>query len=167
MKCILLNTDYSFLNVINWQKAICLLVKGRVEVVADSDKKVSNCDRSVVITVPKVMSLKRMRELFRNRVPFSKKNVLIRDEFRCVYCGRDKIPLTIDHVVPKSKGGKSNFENCVASCKPCNEKKGDKSPQEAGMYLRRKPVQPTIAEFHRIRMERVGARKILEELGIY
>lgn len=165
---ILLNTDFSFLNVIDWKRAVRLMEKGKVEVVKASDRIIRNFERTVEIIIPKVLRLvKLVRSVYRTRVPFSKKNVLIRDGFICAYCGRDDVRLTIDHIIPKSQGGKLDFDNCVASCKPCNNKKNNRTPRQAGMFLIKKPFQPTIMEFFLIKMKKLGAYKTLKDLGIY
>ena len=91
---------------------------------------------------------------------------MVRDGFACVYCG-DTEKLTIDHVLPVSRGGKSTFENCVCACGDCNSRKSDKTPSEAKMFLKKQPYAPTISEFIRLRMEKFGIIDLLKELGIY
>jgi 5-methylcytosine-specific restriction endonuclease McrA len=108
--------------------------------------------------------MKMVRTIFKARVPFSKKNVMIRDGFKCVYCGVKGVVFTIDHVVPRSKGGKSTFENCVTACKPCNNRKGHQTCREAKMFPKTKLVQPTISEFLQQKMRTLGIDKILSDL---
>ena len=166
-ECILLNGDYTFLNIIDWRRAICLMVKEKIEVLKYTDRVISNYDGTVKFFVPAVMRLiKVIRSLYRTNVPFSKRNVMVRDRFKCLYCGSDK-QLTIDHIIPVSRGGKSTFENCVTSCKDCNNKKNDRTPSEAKMYLRKQPYAPTISEYIRARVERLGINDLLKDLGIY
>ena len=110
--------------------------------------------------------VKVVRSVYRGRVPFSRRNVLARDRFACAYCGSKARPITIDHVVPRSRGGKTDFDNCVACCRACNLKKGALLPREAGMALRHRPWQPTIAEFIRIRLRHSGVYALLVELGL-
>lgn len=165
--CVLLNADYTFLNVVNWKRAMCLLTKGKVQVLQYSERIIRGAE-GIVMKVPAIMKLIRLiRTLYKTRVPFSKKNVLTRDGFKCAYCGTDKERLTIDHIVPKSRGGETIFENCVASCLPCNNKKGGKTPREANMYPRLKAYQPTIAEFLRLKVEKLGINDVLQDFGIY
>lgn len=167
-RVILLNFDYSFLNVIGWKRAVKLVVKGKAEIVKASEKVVRNAERTVEIVIPKVLKLiKLVRSIYKTKVPFSKKNVFVRDDFTCAYCGSAEQRLTIDHIIPKSRGGSTDFDNCVASCKPCNNKKNDRTPREAGMFLVKKPFQPTIMEFFIIKMKRLGVYKTLKDLGIY
>jgi 5-methylcytosine-specific restriction endonuclease McrA len=164
--CVVLNGDYTYLNTVNWQKAIKLIVKGKATVLKYTDMVVKTAEQ-VVIKIPAVMKLiKIIRTIYRTRVPFSKKNVMIRDDFKCQYCGKGK-ELTIDHVIPVSRGGKSVFENCVSACKECNNRKGSQLPSEANMYLRKKPIAPTISEFTRVKAIRTGVYNILKDLGIY
>jgi 5-methylcytosine-specific restriction endonuclease McrA len=167
VQCVLLNADFSFLNLVNWKRAFCLLAKGKVEVVRDSHKTIHNAG-GVELKVPAVMRLiKLIRTIYRSRVSFTKRNVFVRDRFRCSYCGTRKEKLSIDHIIPKSRGGKTNFENCVAACKACNLKKGGQTPSEAKMYLKVRPYQPTISEFLRLKFENLGIHEIIRELGVF
>ncbi|MCP4692395.1 MAG: HNH endonuclease, partial [Desulfobacterales bacterium] len=111
--------------------------------------------------------IKLIRTIYRAKVPFSKRNVFLRDGLKCAYCGADGRELTMDHIIPRSRGGKNNFDNCVASCAACNNKKACRTPREAGMHLKVRPYQPTISEFLRIKFKRLGVAKVLEELGVY
>ena len=165
--CVLLNADYTFLNLVNWKRAICLMAKGKVEVVRDSQETIRNAN-GVEVKIPAVMRLiKLIRTIYRTSVAFTKRNVLIRDHFKCAYCGAGKEKLSIDHIIPKSKGGKMTFENCVAACRVCNLKKGGRTPSEARMFLKIKPYQPTISEFLRLKFESLGIHDVLRELGVF
>lgn len=164
--CILLNGDYSYLCQIDWRKALVLMFSEKARILKYSDRLVQGVGK--VFRAPAVMALVRVvRSVYRSRVPFSKKNVLARDQFACVYCGRRQKALTIDHVIPVSRGGKTDFDNCVACCKSCNNYKGARTPGEAGLHLHKRPYQPTIAEFIRLRLKQSGAYRFLEELGLY
>lgn len=164
---IVLNADYSFINTVNWRRAICLMVKGKVEVLKYTDRVITNAEKTIEMKIPAVIKLiKIIRSLYRNRVPFSKRNVMVRDGFACTYCGNENT-LTIDHILPVSRGGKSNFENCVAACKECNARKNNRTPFEAKMYLKKQPYAPTISEFIKMRMEKLGIMDLLQELGVY
>lgn len=166
-QCVLLNADYTFLNLVHWKRAVCLMAKGKVEIVKDSPRIIRSCS-GVELKVPAVMRLiKLIRTIYRSSVTFTKKNVLIRDRFKCAYCGASREKLSIDHIIPKSRGGKMTFENCVAACKPCNLKKGGRTPNEARMYLKVRPYQPTISEFLRLKFENLGIHDILRELEIF
>ena len=163
--CILLNGDYSYLCQIDWKKALCLVFSEKAKVLKYSDRLIQGVGK--VFRVPAVMVLiKVVRSVYRNRVPFTKKNLLVRDRYACVYCGRNQKALTIDHVIPVSRGGKTEFDNCVACCASCNNHKGARTPREAGMHLHKRPYQPTISEFIRIRLKQSGAYRFLTELGL-
>lgn len=164
--CILLNGDYTFLCLVEWKRAMRLVVSEKVKVLKYSDRIIRGVEK--VFRAPAVLLLtKVVRTIYRSRVPFSKRNVLIRDRFTCAYCARSERKMTIDHVIPRARGGKTDFDNCVACCRSCNNKKGTGLPGEARMHLRRRPYQPTISEFIRIRLESTGIYSYLVELGIY
>ncbi len=162
--CVLLNADYSFLNLVDWKRAMRLMINDKVEVLSYSEKIIRNVE-GLHIKIPSVMKLvKFIRTIYRNKVPFSKKHVLIRDGFTCAYCRIQTPELTVDHIIPKLQGGASTFENCVACCRLCNSKKGGRTPREAGMALNIKPRQPTISEFIRIRLMRLGIDDLLQDI---
>jgi len=77
----------------------------------------------------------------------SRKNILRRDKHVCAYCGRGDLPLTIDHIIPKSNGGEDTWDNLITACLPCNNKKGNRTPAEADMPLRFKPYKPNYVIF--------------------
>ena len=163
-QCVILNGDYSFLSIVDWRKALNLWIKGKTEILKYSDKEIRNGEGVIVTKLPIVMKLiKIVRMIYRNKVPFSKRNVMIRDGFKCGYCGTPS-DLTIDHIIPTSKGGKTTFENCITACHPCNHKKRDKSPSEAGMFIKKKAYAPTISEFIMIKMKQLGLQEIINDL---
>lgn len=165
-RCVILNGDYSYLNTVSWKRAVTLIIKGKTEAIKYTDK-VINCINGTVIKIPSVMKLiKVIRIIYRNKIPYSKTNVMMRDHHMCGYCGSTKT-LTIDHVIPVSRGGKTTFENCVTACRECNLKKKNRTPSEAHMYLRHKLTAPTISEFFRLRMKQIGIDEYLKELGVF
>ncbi len=166
--CILLNSDYSPLGVISWKKAVRLVYKGKAEVIKESERIIQNFDKTVKIVVPSILRLvKLIRSIFKARVPYSKRNVLIRDDFKCAYCGVVGKHMTIDHVYPKSLGGKSTFENTVCACLKCNNTKDSRTCQESNMYPKySKPVAPTIMEFILRAVHNSGLEKVLKDEGI-
>lgn len=152
---IVLNAGYEFLGLISWQRAMTLLFRGKVEVVKESDRIVRTVTQS--FRVPAVIRLyKFIRQMYRREVPFSRKNVLVRDSFVCQYCGREFAPgdLTLDHVIPKVQGGDNHWSNVVTCCRSCNIRKGGLTPRQAGMQLVRKPFKPTIMEFINLYLKR-------------
>jgi 5-methylcytosine-specific restriction endonuclease McrA len=98
----------------------------------------------VRLRVPEVVCLTRYDRLPATAVTFSRRNVAKRDHHTCQYCGAQPgwEAITIDHVVPRSQGGTSSWTNCVAACIPCNARKADRTPEQAGMHLRRRPSRP-------------------------
>lgn len=92
---------------------------------------------------PSVIRLSRYISVPYKRVVLTRKNILRRDSYRCSYCGRGDLPLTIDHVVPRARGGSDSWENLVCACTLCNNKKGDRTPEEANMLLTNRPFKPS------------------------
>ena len=166
-RVIVLNQDYSFLNVCSVQRAISLVYQGKAEIVKAADRIMKNFENTWTIARPLVIRIfKLIRQIFSKSVPYSKSNIITRDGV-CMYCGSDE-NLTVDHVIPKSKGGKSTWENCVAACQKCNNKKGDKTPSEAKMFFKnnKQPIIPTVNEFIKIKMKMYDLDKILNSIFI-
>jgi len=139
---LLLNITYEPLRIINWKKAITMLTLGKVEVLEQYDKEVHSVSFS--IRLPSVVRLLRFVRKPKTPVKFSRQNIYIRDNYRCQYCGRELPPdkLTWDHVIPRARGGMTEWENIVTCCMDCNRKKGGKMPSEASMALIKKPCIP-------------------------
>ena len=168
MKVILLNLDYSYINSISVRRALRLIAKGKVTVEKYSKNMVKTVTKE--IAVPLILRLVYLvRQIYRKAVTWSKKNVMVRDAFKCVYCGAKK-NLSIDHVFPRSKGGKNTFENTVTSCVDCNNRKGDRTLREAKMFYKTRnftPYQPTVMEFIKKHLDNIGVYDLLVEEGIY
>src|SRR5271156_4882457 len=141
---LVLNASFEPLHIVTWQRAIQLLFQGKVEVVEESDQEVHTV--RMTIRVPAVLRLLTYVPLTKKKqiVRFSRANVFLRDHGVCQYCGRQyaKNQLTLDHVIPIVQGGKKSWENIVTACKPCNQRKGGRTPTQAGMKLVRKAKQP-------------------------
>jgi 5-methylcytosine-specific restriction endonuclease McrA len=90
-----------------------------------------------------VIKLKQYISVPYKRVVLTRKNILRRDSFKCGYCGRGDLPLTIDHIIPKAQGGNDSWENLICACTSCNNKKGDRTPVEANMNMLSKPFKPS------------------------
>ncbi len=139
---LLLNLTYEPLKIINWKKAVTLLLLGKVEVLEEYNKEIHAV--SFKIRLPSVVRLLKFVKWKKAPVKFSRMNIYERDEFCCQYCGKRLPPedLTYDHVIPKSRGGKTMWTNIVTCCVDCNRKKGGRTPEEAGMSLIKPPSQP-------------------------
>jgi 5-methylcytosine-specific restriction endonuclease McrA len=129
--------------VISWQRAVVLLYLGKVEVLEEYDDWL--VAPSLTLRTPAVVRLTKGSVSTKNKVRFSRMNIFTRDGFRCQYCGDRKgvDELNYDHVVPRVRGGKTVWENIVTSCYACNDRKGSRTPDQAGMKLLRKPFKPT------------------------
>ena len=137
-----MNITYEPLRVIDWKKAITLLMLGKVEVIEEYGRDIHSV--TFTIKLPSVVRLLRMVRTPKTPVKFSRQNIYARDKYRCQYCGR-RFPIedfTYDHVIPKSRGGKTAWRNIVTCCMQCNRKKGGRTPKEAMMTLVRKPSKP-------------------------
>jgi len=139
---LLLNISYEPLKVINWKKAITMLCLGKVEVVEEYTREIHSV--SFTIMLPSVVRLLRMVKRPKNIVKFSRQNIYARDRYKCQYCGHRfaSEDLTYDHVLPKHRGGKTEWANVVTCCIDCNRRKGGHIPQEVSMKLIRKPIRP-------------------------
>ncbi len=147
---LVINAAYLPANVCSATRACILIAKGAAVVEETSGFFVRTC--KMTLPVPSVIRLLTYRHVPRITRSVSRKRILLRDGGRCQYCQRafPAVEFTLDHVLPRSRGGGSTWENLVSCCKPCNNKKGDKTPAEAGMTLVRKPTQLTIHSKHRL-----------------
>ena len=162
-----LNADLQFLCNVSWQRAINLIFQKKAEVLEESERIICNADKSCQLFVPKIIRLIQFVDcVFKNHVPFTYKNVLIRDNYTCKYCGLKNDKMTIDHIIPVSKGGKNEFENCVTSCRQCNNKKGNKFLEEIDMKIHGQPPhRPKLIEFLIKKSKQNGTYQTLKEIG--
>jgi len=160
-RTLVLDVGYQPHRIVSWQRAVSLLFQEKVELVESYDQRLMTDAQAekarahgwtLVLKIPAVVRLKKAVDRMRG-VKFSRINVLTRDNFCCQYCGQ-QLPtrkLNYDHVIPRSRGGKTVWENIVTSCYPCNAKKDNRTPREAGMHLRKQPVKPSslpVVAFH-------------------
>lgn len=141
-KTLLLNATFEPLNLLSWQKAVTLMYLGKVEVIHEYERYIRGI--SVNIRQPAVIRLLRIVRGNHRQVKFSRRNIFVRDDYTCQYCGQrfDSKNLTCDHIIPRSRGGVMEWTNIVTSCNRCNLKKGDKMPDEAEMFPRKRPSRP-------------------------
>ncbi|PIR00955.1 MAG: HNH endonuclease [Nitrospinae bacterium CG11_big_fil_rev_8_21_14_0_20_45_15] len=147
LKSLVLNYSYEPLQFCSAKHAIVMVLSGRAEEV-ESDGYIVRSPTTAFPLPAVIRTLKLVRKNRNNKIAFSKKNILRRDESTCQYCGEKYQSMTVDHIFPKSKGGKEQWENVVVACKPCNLRKGSKTLVEANMQLLRPPVQPQYPYFH-------------------
>ena len=144
---LVLNASYEAINVCNLRRAMKMVFKGTAQTEEVSDLKIHS--PSAAMSVPHVIRLVNYVHVPRSVVKFSRKNVLVRDHYTCQYC-RGEFPtaqLTLDHVIPISRGGATNWENVVTACKKCNNKKGNKMLYETQLKLARQPKTPSILTY--------------------
>ncbi len=146
MRSLILNFDFRPIGICSVQRAFILVYLEKAEEVQSFGESLHTVDTTY--SIPAVVKLKRYINVPFKSVELSRSNVFKRDKHECQYCG-SKSDLTLDHVMPRSKGGKSNWKNLVTACKSCNAKKGDFSLNEAGLLLKSNPFKPSYIMFLR------------------
>lgn len=143
---LVLNATFEPLNIVTVRRAIVLLLKEKAEVVEAAEAQVRSQRLSfdVPLVIRLVYFVRVPRRLF---LPLTRRTILARDHYTCQYCGAQpaKSGLTVDHVVPRSRGGETDWKNVVTACVPCNQRKGQRTPQEVGMRLLASPRRPRYA----------------------
>lgn len=150
-RCVVLDSTYQIVNTVPSKDALLLILAGKVTVV-EEHPTIEIRSPSVRFKLPLMVVLKafvKAKHAFKKHATLTQKNLFVRDDFTCQYCNRHKSEfrhfefLTRDHVQPKSRGGPNTWENLVTTCSTCNNKKGDRTPEEANMKLLKKPIKPT------------------------
>jgi 5-methylcytosine-specific restriction endonuclease McrA len=179
---LVLNRLYQPIHVTNVRRAFALMYQGAARAV-DNEYRLFDFDSwsqlsaalhdsvgttSRRIRVPRVILLSSYENQPKSRIRFSRLNIYARDQNTCQYCGKlhPRQELNLDHVVPRSRGGATNWENVVCSCVPCNLRKGGRTPEEAHMPLIRKPVRPRWTPFFRTPMGRRTYREWIPFLSM-
>ncbi len=171
---LVLNRNWQPVNVATVARALALLLNETARVVDPADYQLYDWSdwssqrprdgerfiRAVRfrLRVPEVIALTGYDRLPTAAVTFSRRNIFKRDRFTCQYCGDQpgSEDLTLDHVIPRARGGESRWDNCVLACVECNKRKADRTPEQAGMRLRKQPVQPDwrpLYAAHEVRIE--------------
>lgn len=159
---LVLNKSYCALHIIGWQKAVSLIFQEAARAMdrefasyeypdwlAFSDANVHNYPTvntvSRCIAIPEIIVLRKYDRLPQRDVKYSRQTLFQRDNFRCAYCGEtfERRALTVDHIIPRAKGGTTTWNNTTSACFDCNSKKADMTPEEAGMRLLYKPKKPS------------------------
>ena len=151
---LVLNYDYTPLNVTSVRRGFVLVDKGKAEIIKSDESPI--CSGYKTFVRPVIIRLLKYIRHFTRTLRVNRNRIYTRDNHKCVYCGSGK-NLTLDHVVPKSKGGKNEWTNLVTSCIKCNLKKADRTPEEAKMPMKHKPFTPTLVSEH------VSVNKIWED----
>ncbi|MGB5593017.1 MAG: HNH endonuclease [Crocosphaera sp.] len=136
-KVLVLNASYEPLNITSWRRAVVLLIKGKAEQLENNDRFIYSD-----FPLPSVIRLRYYVRVPYKEIPLTRRNVLERDRHSCQYCRYKGEQLTLDHVIPRSRGGGDTWENLVTACVRCNVKKGNRTPKEAQMNLRHTPRRP-------------------------
>jgi len=139
---LVLNATYEPINVCTVRRAIVLLLKEKAEMVERGDGRLHSASTTIArpVVIRLVSYVRVPRDTHRRKI--TRRAVFARDDWTCQYCGA-RSNLTVDHVVPRSKGGPSSWDNIVASCAPCNRRKGNSLLRQAGMNLSRQPGTPS------------------------
>lgn len=137
---LVLNQNYEPLNVCGVRRAFVLVDHGKAELLETAAEAIRGVDRS--FAMPSVIRLHQLIRRPRPTVRLTRREVFTRDRHRCQYCGRHTPNLTIDHVKPRTHGGRHEWENIVTACQQCNHRKGGRTPREARMKLRSHPTRP-------------------------
>ncbi len=138
---LVLNQNYEPMTVCHVKKAIVLIFLGKAEIIEVMEGKAIRTVRTAY-PFPSIVRMATMVHRQRNGILLSRKNILKRDGFQCQYCGSKHHAMTVDHIVPKVRGGKDSWENMVTACIQCNNRKGDRTPEEANMALMCRPRKP-------------------------
>ena len=179
---LVLNRLYQPVHVTSVRRAFSLLYQGIAKAIDDQYKLYEFSDWAALsasehdsvatvnkrIRVPRVLVLSAYEHLPKGRVRFSRLNIYARDADTCQYCGRKlaRSELNLDHIIPRSQGGKTSWENVVCSCVPCNLKKGGRTPEQANMRLLKKPLRPRWTPFFRGSAKRITYREWLPFLTL-
>jgi 5-methylcytosine-specific restriction endonuclease McrA len=143
---LVLNATYEPINVCTVRRAVVLLLKDKAEIIEHADWELHSATRSLSrpVVIRLVSYVRIPRDTHRRKI--TRRAVFARDNWTCQYCG-SRSNLTVDHVIPRSKGGDSSWTNIVASCAPCNRRKGDALLRQVGMQLRKQPRTPSAHVF--------------------
>lgn len=157
-----LNSGYECISSCSLGRALFLIEQGKAEVVKYANGVINTVTK--MIRIPLIIKIFRFVKAYGRKMKYSNKMVWERDNFTCMYCGKpisSKHDLTADHIMPRSRGGKTTYENMTTACRYCNRKKNDRTPEESGMFPIRKPFKPSMTKRMMEIMEEV--KKIMIE----
>ncbi len=148
LSVLVLNYNYEPLNICALRRALVLVLGGKAEVVEHNGHDIMT--PSQVIKAPSVIRLSHIVKRPMPQVKLSRREVFRRDHYTCQYCGTSTNDLTLDHVIPRHRGGNHSWENLVSACRQCNHRKGGRTPEEARMKLRKQPFRPHAGPYYAI-----------------
>ena len=137
---LVLNANYEPINICNYRRAICLILSDKAIMIENGRGTIHTA--RTTLPLPSVIRLQKMIRRPRPTICFSRAEIFRRDNFTCQYCGKRTKHLTIDHIIPRSRGGKDTWENVVAACASCNHRKGGKLLEETNMHLISSIIKP-------------------------
>jgi 5-methylcytosine-specific restriction endonuclease McrA len=143
---LVLNQNYEPINVCNARRAVVLLDRGKAEMLEHRVGAIRTPSTS--FPRPSVIRLVALVKRPRPRVRLTRREIFLRDNFTCQYCGMKSKELTLDHLIPRHRGGRHQWDNLVSACRTCNHRKGGKTPEEARMVLRRAPYEPRASSYY-------------------
>ena len=153
---LVLNASYEPLNITTWRRAMVMLLKGKAEGLEHDVARLVRPDYHL----PTVVRLRQFVRVPYKPLSLTRRNLFQRDGHRCQYCGYSGERLSIDHILPRSRGGSDSWENVTTACLPCNVRKGNRTPREAGMALAREPHRPLSGPgFEATRLVRAGLHR--------
>ncbi len=154
-RVLVLNQNFEPLNVCPIRRAFVLVGDGKAEIIEEG-QIVVRTSRSAY-TAPSVIRLLYLIKRVHPVAKLTRKELFMRDNYTCQYCGKQSRDLTIDHVIPRHRGGPHRWENLVSACKSCNHRKGGRSPHEANMILLSEPHQPRVSRYYWVHQHLNGA----------
>lgn len=157
-RVLVLNSSYEAINICTARRAVVMLLTDKADAVEHNGEVIRSS--SLTIHLPEVIRLRKFIKLPYRPIPFCRKNILLRDGYKCQYCGKHYSPdkLTLDHVIPVSRNGRDSWNNVVTACKKCNHRKGNFLLGEIDMHLLNPPKKPTLPTYlHLVRL--MGERR--------
>ncbi len=143
---LVLNYNYEPLNICRVRRAIVLVLNGKAEVLQHNSIEIRSATFSIIS--PSVVRLAHIVKRPRPNIKLTRHRIFSRDNYTCQYCGKQGHELTLDHIIPRYRGGEHSWQNVVSACKSCNQRKAGRTPAEAGMKLLRKPFEPSGGNSH-------------------
>jgi 5-methylcytosine-specific restriction endonuclease McrA len=143
---LVLNQNYEPLNVCNAKRAVILVWRGKAEILENGRGEIRS--PNTILPLPSVIRLQSQIRRPNHQRRLTRREIFVRDRFTCQYCGKQTIDLTLDHIIPRHRGGQHTWENITSACKYCNHKKAGHTPEEVNMQLLQKPSKPHLNSYN-------------------